>query len=569
VGWTSDIFRLLAFLTRWSRSLRGARLMMICVVLAGAVSGLCNAAFLALISSVLKDPSSHRATLVWSFAGLCLLLPVSRFLSGLMLLRLAGSAGFELRIQLARKILAAPLRQLEELGAHRLLATMTQDIPTITGAVVSYPNLFMQLFVILGCLVYLGWLSWSLLLGVLGFMVAGIVMYQLPAMAANRLMESGREDWDQVIKSTRGVVEGMKELKLHRGRRRQFFSATFEPAVQAMQHKTVVGRTILHAASCWGHVLFFIVIGLVLFAWPSIQNVDRGVLISFTFLILYMMTPIESILGALPELSAAAVCMKKIEKLGVSLEPELTEPELFEARPVEAGWKALELVGVTHTYHVENADESFQLGPIHLRLSPGDLVFVTGGNGSGKTTLAKLLCGLYLPERGELRFGGEPVTQETRETFRQHFAAVFSSVFVFESLRGLNDAGADAEIDALARNYLQKLRLDRVVSVQNGSFSRTQVSQGQRKRLALLAAYLEDRPIYLFDEWAADQDVAFKELFYRQLLPELKARGKTVIVISHDDHYYDVADRIIRLDSGQIESDAVAVSATLIEPLRR
>jgi putative pyoverdin transport system ATP-binding/permease protein len=553
VSWMSDIVRLLAFLTRWSRSVRGSQLMMLVVVIAGALSGLCNAAFLVIINSALKDPSHRQATMIWSFVGLCLLLPVSRFISGALLLKLAGRAGFELRVQLARKILSAPLRKLEELGAHRLLGTLTQDITAITGAVTSYPNLLMQLFIVVGCLCYLGWLSWPALLGVLGFMVVGILMYQLPVIAANRLLATSREDWDQVVKGIRALTEGTKELKLHQGRRRQFFSGSFEPAADSMQHKGFVGRTILHAASCWGHVLFFVVIGLVLFVLPSYQTVDRTILTGFVLLILYIMTPIESILGAIPDLSAAAVSVRKIDRLGLSLEPELAESKLFELHPVEARWGGLELSGVSHEYRVENAEESFRLGPIDLVLRPGDLLFLTGGNGSGKTTLAKLLCGLYLPESGEIRFGGAAVTAENREAFRQHFSTVFSDFFVFESLRGLSDL----DVDVLAAEYLRMLRLDQVVSVQNGSFSRIAVSQGQRKRLALLTAYLEDRPIYLFDEWAADQDVVFKELFYRQLLPGLKARGKTVIVISHDDHYYDVADRVIKLDSGKIESEVV------------
>jgi putative ATP-binding cassette transporter len=91
--------------------------------------------------------------------------------------------------------------------------------------------------------------------------------------------------------------------------------------------------------------------------------------------------------------------------------------------------------------------------------------------------------------------------------------------------------------------------------VREGAFSTLALSQGQRKRLALLTAYLEDRPIYLFDEWAADQDPQFKEIFYHHLLPELRARNKTVLVITHDDRYYDVADRLIKLDYGKLVYD--------------
>jgi putative ATP-binding cassette transporter len=89
--------------------------------------------------------------------------------------------------------------------------------------------------------------------------------------------------------------------------------------------------------------------------------------------------------------------------------------------------------------------------------------------------------------------------------------------------------------------------------VKDGVLSTTALSQGQRKRLALLTAYLEDRPIYLFDEWASDQDPFFRDIFYKQLLPELKRRGKTVFVISHDDRYFDIADRAIKLDYGKVE----------------
>jgi putative ATP-binding cassette transporter len=112
-----------------------------------------------------------------------------------------------------------------------------------------------------------------------------------------------------------------------------------------------------------------------------------------------------------------------------------------------------------------------------------------------------------------------------------------------------------AEVDDRAKEYLSDLGLNLKVSIVNGKFSTINLSQGQRKRLALLVAYLEDRPIYLFDEWAADQDPRFKETFYRSLLPDLKERGKTIILISHDDRFYDVGDRIITLDSGIVTAE--------------
>ncbi len=186
-------------------------------------------------------------------------------------------------------------------------------------------------------------------------------------------------------------------------------------------------------------------------------------------------------------------------------------------------------------------------------------MFIAGGNGSGKTTLAKLLTGLYVPDSGQILWNGHPVTDQNREAYRQSFAAVFSDFYLFPSLLGI----ADADVDARADRYLEMLHLRHKVQVKDGRLSTLDLSQGQRKRLALLTAYLEDRPIYLFDEWAADQDPFFKEVFYRQLLPELKKRNKTAVVISHDDRYYDAADRIIKLDSGRIVAESVPLEAVV------
>jgi putative ATP-binding cassette transporter len=206
---------------------------------------------------------------------------------------------------------------------------------------------------------------------------------------------------------------------------------------------------------------------------------------------------------------------------------------------------------VLHSYHREQEDSHFVLGPVNLVFTPGELVFLVGGNGSGKSTLAKIIAGLYLPEGGEIKLDGNLITDTNRDDFRQIFSAVFADFYLFENLLGLNRS----DLDTRASEYLKLLHLHHKVKIKNGTLSTTAVSSGQRKRLALLTAYLEDRPFYLFDEWASDQDPYFKEIFYTQLLPELKARGKCVLVISHDDKYFDIADRIIKLDYGKIASD--------------
>jgi putative ATP-binding cassette transporter len=263
------------------------------------------------------------------------------------------------------------------------------------------------------------------------------------------------------------------------------------------------------------------------------------------------MTPLQIIMDNLPRLARAKVALRNMEGMGLTLTAGAEEPDLIIESDSPYYFDQLELIGVTHTYNGGPRNEGFTLGPIDLTLLPGELVFISGGNGSGKTTLAKLITGLYMPESGEVRLNGHSITNENREFYRQHFSVVFQDFHLFNSLLGL----AGSRRDERVRAYLEKLKLDRKVEIKDGVFSTIDLSQGQRKRLALLTAYVEDRPIYVFDEWAADQDPLFKDIFYFKLLPELKARGKTILVITHDDRYYDVADRIIKLEYGKVEFD--------------
>jgi len=366
-----------------------------------------------------------------------------------------------------------------------------------------------------------------------------------------RYSRAAREAADALYNHFRALTEGIKELKLHGERREAFLSQSMQASAESLRRNNIAGMTVFTLASTWGQLLIFVVIGVLLFAMPLLTGAGSRTLIGYTLVILYMMTPLQVIMNALPTLGRANIALKKVEDLGLALDSYSSEGEALAPTNAQPAWETIELRGVTHTYHRESEDSDFILGPIDLVIRRGELMFLVGGNGSGKTTLAKLLMGLYVPESGEIRVDGQLVTDKTREEYRRLFSAVFADFFLFESLLGLKTP----QLDNRAEEYLDRLQLSRKVTIKEGVFSTTDLSQGQRKRLALLTAYLEDRPIYLFDEWAADQDAYFKEIFYLQLLPELKSRGKTAIVISHDDRYYYAGDRLIKLEEGKLSSE--------------
>jgi putative ATP-binding cassette transporter len=549
----SPLVQLFSWMVRFSSRSRFARLNLGLVFVASALGGLASTGLVALINATLHSFGS-RDVLLAGFVGLCVLLPVARFLSTWLLVRQIQDVVYNLRLELSRHILAAPLRQLEEVGSPRLLAMMTDDVDAVTDAISNLPLLTLHLTVVLGCLGYLTYLSPKLLLLVIAFVVVGVISYQLPLLRAQRHFQALRDEWDHMFGYFRGLTQGTKELKIHAPRRHAFVEEKLERSANAIRRHNVAGMKIYAAATTWGQMLFFVAIGLILFGAPHFLAVDPRTATGYALAILFMSTPLDVILNTLPQLGRAAVALRKIDQLGLSLKDERTESAAIPPSPGAAGWSSLAMAGVTHRYRHERDEEIFTMGPIDFVARPGDLVFIVGGNGSGKTTFAKLLSGLYLPESGDLLLDGAPIDSAAIDGYRQKFSIVFTDFFLFDSLLGLTAP----DLEGKARDYLVQLHLDRKVKIEGENLSTVDLSQGQRKRLALLTAYLEDRPIYLFDEWAADQDPHFKEIFYLQLLPELKAKGKTVFVISHDDRYYHVADRIVKLNYGQIEYDGAA-----------
>jgi putative ATP-binding cassette transporter len=188
----------------------------------------------------------------------------------------------------------------------------------------------------------------------------------------------------------------------------------------------------------------------------------------------------------------------------------------------------------------------FRLGPVDLEARAGEILFIVGGNGSGKSTLLKALTGLYHPQSGSITLDDTLLAQDSAVWYRSHFAAVFSEYHLFERLYGLYDVAPER-----VRELLATMQISDKTAFENGRFTTLDLSHGQRKRLALLVAILEDRPILVLDEWAADQDPPFRRYFYEELLPSLKREGRTIIAVTHDDKYFGMADRVVKMEYGE------------------
>ena len=513
-------------------------------IIASFISGVSSAGVIALINFALANLQDLPVWLPWLFISLCLVLWIFNFISWVLTTKLSQEIIYDLRLQMTRRILGCPLRHLETVGASTLLATLTGDIDSISGASVQLSLVIVDLAVLVGIFVYLCWLSPWLFLLMFTSLVAGFLLYFVILGKGMKNFELNRQVQDVLFSHFRSVTEGTKELKLHRPRRIAFIDRELQVSAARSKDYWIKAMAIIAFGASLGTVLFFIPIGLILFVLPKFATVSTATISSYAIAILYSISPISEIASSLPQISQANVAFDKIESLGLSLSERVTEPDFPTGSDFDASWTSLKLVKINHAYAGET-EHQFSLQNINLEFKPGEIVFIVGGNGSGKSTLVKLITGLYTPDRGQILFNGIPVTDDNREWYRQQFSAVFYDFYLFERLIGI-----DQKHQQSIQDYLKLLEIDHKVTVKDGVLSTTNLSQGQRKRLALLTAYLEDRPIYIFDEWASDQDPVFKAVFYTKLLPELKNRGKTIIAVTHDDQYFEYCDRLIKLDYG-------------------
>ncbi len=538
--------------------LRPSRGTVALAILAGLAGGASGVALIALAQAELAGSGSPSPALAWAFAGLCLVASAARVVAQVAMIRLGQGAVTSLALRLCRKVLGLPLEEFESLDPGALTAILTEDIVIVANALAGIPLIAINLPIVAACLAYAGWLSPAALACGLAVAVPAVLGSMALSARALRHLRAARGEQDAMVGHFRTLIDGFRELKLHHGRRDAFLADDLAPAATAVRDRTVTGLSLYAVSAGWGQFASFGFIGLLLFVLPGLAGLDRSTLAGAVLIVLFLMPSLDVLLAWIPALGRARASLQRIEALLPSLESRHSEAETAGGRraPAVLG-ESIELGGVTYAYRSGHDDAGFVLGPIDLILRPGELVFLIGGNGSGKTTLVKLLCGLYAPRGGSILLDGRPVTRDDLEAYRQLFTVVFADGHLFRTLPGpAPDPGG-----VWAERHLARLGLEDRVRIQDRAFSTLALSVGQRRRLALLAACLEDRPVCILDEWAAHQDAGSKRFFYRELLPELKARGKALLVISHDEHDFEAADRILRLDGGLIrEVDGVAIA---------
>ena len=509
----------------------------IALSLASAALGI---GLIAFINIKLIETTHASMAVLPQFLGFLLLLMAVTLGSQLALTTLGHHFVYQLRGQFIKRIMDTELERIEKISNAQLLASLSSDIRNITLAFVRLPELLQGIILTIGCAAYLGWLAPKMLaVTVVWLVVTILVSFKLVARVYNHLNHV-REAEDRLQQDYETVIQGRKELALNRQRAQQIYHDDYQ-CHAAEYRKHVIGADTFHLSAVnWSNIMMLGAIGMVFYMANSLGWSDNAVAATFSLTLLFLRTPLLQAVGALPTLLSAQVAFRKLKALHLAEYRDDFSPVVPSRQ-----WQQLELRDLCFAYE----GQGFGIGPVNLTIKRGEMMFLIGGNGSGKSTLALLLTGLYAPKSGHILLDGVAVDASSREEYRQLFSAVFTDFHLFGQMIGPDGQQPDVR---LVDEWLHHLKMSEKLEITDNKIANLQLSQGQRKRVALLLAAMEGRDFLLLDEWAADQDPQFRRVFYRDLLPRLSAMGKTVLAISHDDHYFQHADRLLEMRQGQL-----------------
>jgi len=466
--------------------------------------------------------------------------------------RLTEEIVTKIRLKIIDKIRRSDLLLFERVGKVRIASALSHDTMTLSECASMLASALSSAIMLIVAVAYIAFLSRTAFILTMLSIGAGVVYYQMSRKSIDMDLRASTQKEHEFLSLLGHLLDGFKEVKMHEERNEDLYENHIcTTAYCGQQLKTRAGEGFAKI-SVFSQAFFYALIGVILFILPTLQKDDTGVVVQIASVILFIIGPLTDLVGSAPSLMRANVAVANIQEL----EDALNANSVF-----EPGVKDLSVLShvpemeeiacdeVTFRYNDLNG-ESFSIGPISLRIPAKEILFIVGGNGSGKSTFIKVLAGLYPPASGRLTMNGHAISPTNLIQYRSLFSTVFTDFHLFDRPYGL--AGeAESHLDDLLRTF----KIWDKTSLRHGIFSSTDLSTGQKKRLALAISLLERRPVMLFDEIAADQDPEFRKYLYEVILKELQKQNKTLIVITHDDSYFHLADRVLKMEYGQIVSE--------------
>lgn len=460
-------------------------------------------------------------------------------------------------IRIIRKIFKIPYRKQEQIKDGKTYTILNDDINSIhafsQGIINTYTNVI-TLILVEVYLFTISWVSASLLLGITVLIMGILVLFSPQIERTTNIARTKREKYSNFIS---GLINGFKELVLHKIKRDNY-QKDMEDSSKESYHAHQKSANVQIDAGLISELSFTISVGISCLLFPLIFEMEKEAITAFVLGVLFLFAPVTVILNGIPQIVNVKVALNRIKSFLKDAEIEgLASNQISEKIEIPFV-QSIRVKDVCFNYENEGESITYGIGPINFVANEGELIFIIGGNGSGKTTFLKLLTGLYEPTSGKILVNGDKIDNKS---LSECFSVIYSDFYLFQKLYDLNEDRLDQVND-----WLDVLQLSEKVKIEDGRFSTIDLSKGQRKRLAILKSYLEDKPVYFFDEVAADLDPAFRDFFYNELLVKMRQEGKILIIISHDDKYFDLADNIYKMDMGKISLQTKELPAFSEQP---
>jgi len=515
------------------------------VIFMSTIAGIANATILFIINSVAMNTS--RGDLQFKF----LLLFVVAFLIFLICKNYSlthASVIIEkilakVRLRVIDKSRHADLKKIEDIGMAEIHTKLTHNANTISETALMIVTACQNIIMLFVCSLYIAWISLPAFLGSAAILTLAIFYFEKKRKEAYFFLAQASAVQAQVFTKINGIFLGFKELKINRKRNNAYFE---DVKIAAKKSEDLMVSTQLKFVTIMliSEITFFSLLAALVFLLPRFGDQYSVLVPRLVTSMLFIMGPIVTLVSAIPMVTRANIAISEIYELEEQLDSVDDNRDI--TIPAKIEFQEICLENILFSYKDQYQNTLFSLDNINLNIKKGELIFVVGGNGSGKSTVMKILTGLYYPESGHIKLNNRVIDHSNYQSYRELFSIIFTDFHLFDKLYGLDLIDPDK-----IQYYLEKMELEEKTTYGENGFTNIHLSTGQKKRLAMITALLFDSQIYVFDELAADQAPEFRKYFYEILLKELQAKGKTIIVVSHDDRFFHVADRVIRMDYGK------------------
>lgn len=453
------------------------------------------------------------------------------------------------RVRFADKIRRSELQIVENLGKGEVYTKVAQETSQISQSAILIANACQESIMLVFCLLYVFYLSKPAFIITVASIAIAVFIYSLHEKKIVHEMKNLAKKEGTLLDSLSHIIDGFKEIRMNTQKSNDLFDDFKAKAIDSEISKTKI--SVKFATDImFSHVFFYTLICIIIFLLPQFVTTYEQVVIKLTAALLFIIGPLEMIVAAIPVFTRSNIALRNLQDLEDTLDLHLPDEEDFGSsnQKMFEDFKQIQFKNYAFSYLAPGGAPSFTVGPFDLTIKRGETIFFVGGNGSGKSTVMKLLTGLYPKSSGFLKIDTTEVSTLTRNPYRNLFTCVFSDFHLFDRFYGIEKVD-----EAYANKLIADMDLKDKTKFENGKFTSINLSTGQKKRLALIISIMENKQIYVFDEWAADQDPHFRKHFYDVILKDLKAKGKTILAVTHDDKYFSYADRLIRLNYGEME----------------